>query len=71
MLREPVRSSTLSSIGYDEASQTLEVEFLSGDLYQYARVPAAVHAGLMAAPSHGKYFDLHVKKAGYDYAQVG
>ena len=34
MYRESVESSNIASIGYDEASRTLEVEFLNGSVYE-------------------------------------
>ena len=70
MNRTPVSSSNLSSVGYDEDTQVLEVEFNNGGIYQYFGVPAAVYEGLMNAVSHGQYFDRHVKKAGYRYEKV-
>lgn len=71
MQRQPVTSSNLASVGYEDASATLEVEFVDGGIYQYFSVPSQVHAGLMAAGSHGTYFDTHVKKAGYQYVRIG
>lgn len=65
MNRIAVSSSNLASVGYDPANQLLEVEFLHGGIYQYSGVPSSVYDGLMAADSHGSYFDIHVKKAGY------
>jgi KTSC domain len=70
MIRTPVLSSNLASVGYDPATQTLEIEFLHGDVYQYSDVPSLVYDGLMAADSHGSYFDRHIKKAGYDYQKI-
>ena len=70
MSRQPVRSSNIKSIGYDSSTSTLEVEFLSGSVYQYMRVPESTYRGLMAANSHGKYLNQHVKGAGYQYRQV-
>jgi KTSC domain len=70
MNRTPVSSSNLRAIGYDPATQTLEVEFLTGAVYSYAGVPASVHAGLMSASSHGSYFDANIKKAGYPYTKL-
>lgn len=70
MERTPVSSSNLASIGYDETSATLEVEFQNGGLYQYQGVPKDVHEGLMNAGSKGTYFDQNVKKAGYQYAKI-
>ncbi len=61
MQREPVSSSNIDSIGYDENSQTLEISFLSGGIYQYFDVPASVHEELMSADSKGKYFAANIK----------
>lgn len=33
MVRTPVASSALASVGYDPSTQTLEVEFRSGRVY--------------------------------------
>jgi hypothetical protein len=71
MERERVVSTNIASIGYDAGSSTLEVEFHDGGVYQYSGVPSEVHAGLTAADSHGKFLDVHVKKAGYLYKRVG
>jgi len=70
MLRKSVSSSNLASVGYDVQSQTLEIEFNNGGIYQYLAVPASVHYGLMNASSHGEYFDLHVKKAAYKFKKL-
>lgn len=71
MERQSVSSSNLASVGYDAQSQTLEIEFNHGGIYQYYKVPNSVHAGLMNASSHGEYFDRNVKKVGYRYTKVG
>lgn len=71
MERKYVSSTNLKSVGYDEIHQTLEIEFVSGGIYQYYQVPLNVYIGLMNAASHGSYFDLHVKKAGYPCRKVG
>jgi len=70
MPRKPVRSSNIASIGYDESSKTLEVEFLNGAIYQYYNVPLSIYKGLMTAQSHGGYLDENVKDAGYQYKRV-
>ena len=70
MERIPVQSSNLASVGYDPGTATLEVEFLSGAVYQYFGVPESVHEGLLNAPSKGRYLDQFVKKAGYSYARI-
>lgn len=60
--RTPVASKLLSSIGYDEASQTLEVQFAkSGAVYQYRDVSPSIYAQLVAADSLGSHFLSHIK----------
>lgn len=61
MIRIPVVSSNLRSVGFEDASQTLEVEFNSGWLYHYFGVPRSVADGLMRASSKGTYLHLFVK----------
>lgn len=62
MERKSVTSSDLRSVGYEATSQTLEVEFQDGSVYRYYDVPLATYEGLMAGPSHGKYFHRYIKK---------
>lgn len=69
MNRVPVSSSNLSSVGYDEADQVLEIEFNSGRVYQYFDVPKRAHQGLMGAASHGKYFHKYIED-NYNYNRV-
>lgn len=61
MDRTPVSSSNLSSVGYDANDRILEIQFNSGRIYQYSNVPEDIYEGLMAAPSHGKYFHQHIR----------
>lgn len=70
MDRERVVSSDLASVGYDESSQILEVEFTNGAVYEYLRVPPGIHASLMSAPSHGRFFNEYVKKGGFAYRRI-
>ncbi|ELZ06184.1 hypothetical protein C482_00140 [Natrialba chahannaoensis JCM 10990] len=70
MDRTPVSSSNLRSVGYDPESQTLEIAFNSGGVYQYYDVPESVYRGLMNAASHGKYHARHIKDR-FRYAKVG
>jgi len=59
--RQPVNSSDIASIGYDEATQTLEIEFKATGVYRYFSVPKTVSDELAATPSPGKYFLQHIK----------
>ena len=61
MQRQPVKSSNIRSLGYDEVSHMLEIEFSSGDVYQYFDVPPREYQALMQAPSHGSYLNKHIK----------
>ena len=46
MQRIRVESSELASVGYDEASHVLEVEFVAGGTYRYGGVPLEVYDAL-------------------------
>ena len=69
MDRIPVSSSNIESIGYDEDSGTLEIEFKNGTLYQYFDVPAHVHTSLISASSIGGFLASTIKGA-YRYSKV-
>lgn len=69
MNRNFVESSNIESIGYDPNSETLEIEFLNGAIYQYFDVPEHVYQELMNADSHGKYLVSHIKGI-YRYSKV-
>lgn len=56
-----VLSTTLATVGYDEARQVWQLEFCSRALYQYRGVPRAVHEALLAAPSKGRYFNRAIR----------
>ncbi|MGO9607699.1 MAG: KTSC domain-containing protein [Candidatus Binataceae bacterium] len=60
MQRQSVDSSTLSSAGYDPLTQTLEVEFTSGSIYQYFEVPPRIYDELMRASSKGSYLGNYI-----------
>ena len=53
MDRQVVGSTNIRAIGYDDASETLEVEFLNGSRYQYYGVPSYMHEQMMREPSKG------------------
>jgi hypothetical protein len=63
--RVPVTSTHLQSVGYDKVSQTLTIEFRSGEVYEYQGVPPDIHAELMSAESHGRYFHRQIRDAGF------
>ena len=63
MDRKKVSSGTLRSVGYDERSQTLEIEFSSGAIVQYSRVSSEVHRRLMNAPTMASYFRDNIEES--------
>ena len=61
MHRQTVSSSAISSVGYDERSAVLEVEFSSGAVYDYLQVPKQVYRALLKAPSKGSFVSRRVR----------
>jgi hypothetical protein len=59
--RQKVTSSDIASVGFDEATGTLEIEFHATGLYRYFSVPKSVFDDLLTTPSPGKYFLQHIK----------
>jgi hypothetical protein len=61
------RSHQVAAVGYDDATQTLAMQFRFGlqAIYHTAGVPRAgsdpSYEGLMAAESMGKYHGAHIK----------
>ena len=54
-------SSVIASAGYDAGLRTLEVEFVSGEVYRYFLVPARVWQEWRAAESAGAYFGAAIR----------
>ena len=69
MEKTPVTSSNVASIGYDEDSSTLEIEFKNGATYQYFDVPENVFTELRDADSVGGYLAVRIKGT-YRYSKV-
>src|SRR5690606_33044006 len=61
MLRELQSSTSIMSIGYDKASRILEVEFVSGGIYQYYDVPVDLYSQLLKAESKGQFVNTMIK----------
>lgn len=61
MIRQPVASSNIKSVGYDPASLVLEVEFGDGSVYQYNDVSHDIQTALMTASSPGSFLHRRVK----------
>ena len=61
MDRTTVESSQIKSVGYDPATEVMEVEFSTGSIYEYAGIPANIHADFMRAESKGAFLGRHIK----------
>jgi hypothetical protein len=61
MHREPVDSSSLTSLGYDARKHLLEVEFRNGGVYRYMDVPEEEFDALRHADSAGRYLNQEIK----------
>ena len=61
MERQSVKSVILRSVGYDDSTKILEIEFNSGLVYQYFGVPLKVYKDLMHSSEIGKYFSEKVR----------
>lgn len=62
MEREYVESSMITSIGYDEESSILEVEFKGGVVWQYPDFPEYMWYEFQSAESKGKYFHANIRE---------
>lgn len=64
-----VDSTSITAIGYDEDSQTLQVEFVRGASYQYFDVPLQIFEGMREASSAGQYLNQQLRGI-YRYSRV-
>ena len=69
MYRTPVNSKNIRSIGYDVQSNVLEVEFTSGDVYQYFNVPEHPYQQFLQASSYGQFLNENIRY-NYRYQKV-
>lgn len=69
---QPVQSSLIQEIGYNEASRVLGIRFKRGVLYRYDSVELATFEGLRDATSIGQHFLEHIKPQAdkYPYKKI-
>ena len=70
MNRNTVASSNVVAIGYDAPTQTLEVEFVKGSVYQYYGVPEHMYKRIMREPSKGSFLNTYIRDS-YPFSRVG
>jgi hypothetical protein len=59
--RQPVSSSRIISIGYDETAQVLEIQFRDAGIYQYIGVPNRIYQDFVVVVSKGRFYDGVIK----------
>jgi hypothetical protein len=69
MRRQSVCSTSVASVGYDDAMWTLEIEFRTGRVYQYRGVEAEVFEQLINAPSKGRFVNAYVRNS-YPFSRM-
>jgi hypothetical protein len=69
-LKHAHSGSNTTHFGYDEATRTLRVKFSSGKVAEYDNVPPQLAAGLENAPSHGSFFNKHIKGGAFTWRYV-
>ncbi len=69
MDRQSVESAMIASVGFDTANQTMEIEFQSGSVYRYAKVPEPIYFGLISAESKGSFFHREIKNR-FSFSQL-
>lgn len=61
IIRSKVKSSNIASIGYDQPTRTMTIEFTTGQIYSYHPVMEQAYNDLLKAESIGKHFFAHFK----------
>lgn len=59
----------MRAVGYQAQGRVMEIEFVSGSVYQYLGVPARIYEELRRAESKGQYFNDEIRDC-YPYVQV-
>jgi KTSC domain len=70
MMRDSVSSSNIVSVGYEEASETLEVEFANGTVYQFYNVGRGLYDEFVSSTSKGQFFNANIKN-NLPFSRVG
>ena len=69
MEMQKVKSSNISSVGYDKPSKTMYIEFSNGSQYAYPSTEEDLYEQTINAPSIGKFFYSSIK--GKEFYKVG
>jgi hypothetical protein len=70
IVRIPVESQSIASVGYHRRAKILEIEFRNGGIYQYSDVPIATYKKFLRAESKGQFFQREIRGR-YAYRRAG
>jgi hypothetical protein len=62
-------SSVVSSMHYDPGSSTLRIIYVSGEVYDYMRVPESIYKAMKSSGSKGTYLNKYIKGR-YEFKKV-
>jgi len=71
MKRDPIKSSNIKEMGYDQEAEILEITFKSGGTYSYSKVTRQDIEALKSAPSFGHKFHELKKARNWDFKKLG
>jgi lysyl-tRNA synthetase, class II len=54
-------SSNIAEFRFDKTTDTMQVDFVSGDTYEYYNVSPATNRAFQAAPSKGEFFARSIR----------
>jgi hypothetical protein len=60
MNRTAIASPGITQVGYEEGSEILEIEFVSGKIYQFYNVPLNLFSQLMDSSHKELYYETHI-----------
>ena len=69
MHRTTVGSVGISQVGYDEGAHTLEIEFVSGSVYDFFNVPPKIYDDFMHSATKERFYESNVL-ARFPYQRV-
>ncbi|WP_336220268.1 KTSC domain-containing protein [Citrobacter amalonaticus] len=61
MNHQPVNSSRIASVGYDEKTATLEIRFYQTGILRYRGVPPHIYQNFLTVVSKGRFYDGVIK----------
>ena len=69
LIEVEIKSSNLKFASYDTDSELMTVEFNSGAIYEYKKVPWNKFTKFRLAESQGRYFNENIKK-NYTFSKI-